>query len=139
MSKSISSLTVLFEDPFWIGIYERECGGSIEVCKITFGSEPRDYEVYDFIMQNFHRLRFSPSVEAGTFDEKRVNPKRMQREIQKQIQVTSISTKAQQALSLQREQQKQEHKALSREERELEEKRRFEFQTEKRKAKHSGH
>lgn len=139
MSENISSLTVLFEDPFWIGIYEREGEGSIEVCKITFGAEPRDYEVYDFIMQNFHRLRFSPSVETETFDEKRVNPKRMQREIQKQMQVTSISTKAQQALSLQREQQKLEHKALSREERELEEKHRFELHQEKRKAKHSGH
>ena len=139
MSKNISSLTVLFEDPFWIGIYEREGEGGIEVCKITFGAEPRDYEVYDFIMQNFHRLRFSPSVETETFDEKRVNPKRMQREIQKQMQVTSISTKAQQALSLQREQLKLTHKALSREERELEEKRRYEMQTEKRKAKHSGH
>ena len=139
MSKNISSLTVLFEDPFWIGIYEREGEGSIEVCKIIFGAEPRDYEVYDFIMKNFHRLRFSPSVETETFDEKRVNPKRMQREIQKQMQVTSISTKAQQALSLQREQRKLTHKALSREERELEEKRRYEMQTEKRKAKHSGH
>jgi hypothetical protein len=139
MSKSISSLTVLFEDPFWIGIYERESDGSVEVCKITFGAEPQDYEVYDFIIQNFHRLRFSPSVEAESFDKKRVNPKRMQREIQKQLQETSISTKAQQALSLQREQQKLTHKAASREERELEEKRRYELQTEKRKAKHSGH
>ena len=139
MDKSISSLTVLFEDPFWIGIYEREGEGSYEVCKITFGAEPRDYEVYDFIMQNFHRLRFSPSVETQSIDDKRVNPKRIQREIQKQLQETVISTKAQQALSLQREQQKLTRKAVSREELELEEKRRYELHQEKRKEKHSGH
>ncbi len=139
MYKSISSLTVLFEDPFWIGIYEREGENTYEVCKITFGAEPRDYEVYDFIMQNFHRLRFSPSVEAAAIDEKRVNPKRIQREIQKQMQETVISTKAQQALSLQREQQKLTNKAVSREERELEEKRRYELHQVKRKEKRSGH
>lgn len=38
-----SSLTILFEAPFWIGLYERTDGGKYEVCKITFGSEPKDY------------------------------------------------------------------------------------------------
>ena len=41
-----SSLTILFEAPFWIGLYERADSGKYEVCKITFGSEPKDYEVY---------------------------------------------------------------------------------------------
>ena len=35
----------LFEAPFWIGLYERTDNGRYEVCKITFGSEPKDYEV----------------------------------------------------------------------------------------------
>jgi len=139
MDKSISSLTVLFEDPFWIGIYEREYENDYAVCKITFGAEPKDYEVYDFIMENFNHLSFSPALQAETNNEKRVNPKRVQREIQKQLQDTGVSTKAQTAISLQREQQKLTHKALSREECELEKQRRFEMQQEKRKAKHSGH
>jgi len=139
MDKSISSLTVLFEDPFWIGIYEREYKSDYEVCKITFGAEPKDYEIYDFIMKNWNHLCFSPSIEAESGNEKRVNPKRIQREIQKQLQNNGVSTKAQAALSLQREQQKLTHQALSREERELEKQRRFEMQQEKRKAKRSGH
>ena len=139
MDKSISSLTVLFEDPFWIGIYEREYENDYAVCKITFGAEPKDYEVYDFIMKNWNHLSFSPSMEAEAHNEARVNPKRIQREIQKQLQDTGVSTKAQTAISLQREQQKLTHKALSREERELEKQRRFEMQQEKRKSKHSGH
>ena len=46
-----SSLTVMFEAPFWIGVYERFDEGYYEVCKITFGSEPKDYEVYDFLLK----------------------------------------------------------------------------------------
>lgn len=49
------SLTILFEDPFWIGLYERFGEDKYEVCKITFGAEPKDYEIYDFL-----RKRKSP-------------------------------------------------------------------------------
>ncbi len=35
-----SSLTILFENPFWIGLFERIDGNKYEVCKITFGAEP---------------------------------------------------------------------------------------------------
>ena len=44
--------TVLFENPFWIGLYERIEGERYEVCKITFGTEPKDYEVYDYFIAN---------------------------------------------------------------------------------------
>ena len=43
-----SCLTVLFEEPFWIGLYERRHNGYYEVCKITFGVEPKISEVYNF-------------------------------------------------------------------------------------------
>lgn len=39
-----SSLTILFESPFWIGLYEHIDNNKYEVCKITFGAEPKDYE-----------------------------------------------------------------------------------------------
>jgi hypothetical protein len=102
MQKTVSKLTVFFEKPFWVGIYEREYDGKYEVCKITFGAEPKDYEVHAFILKNYGRLRFSPSLEASKMDEKRINPKRMQREINKQLQNTGIGTKAQQALKVHR-------------------------------------
>ena len=59
-----SSLTILFEAPFWIGLYERTDNGKYEVCKITFGSEPKDYEVYEFLLKNWHKLKFSPPIQA---------------------------------------------------------------------------
>ncbi|MCI2057035.1 MAG: YjdF family protein [Oscillibacter sp.] len=139
MGASVSKLSVLFEDPFWIGLYEREDDGCYEVCKMTFGAEPKDYEVYAFLMQNWNRLRFSPSMEAEISAERRVNPKRMQRLIHKQVADIAIGTKAQQALKLQQEQGKLEHKIRSREQREAESKAQFELRQEKRKEKHKGH
>lgn len=35
-------LTVYFEDPFWVGVFERTQNGTLSVCKITFGAEPKD-------------------------------------------------------------------------------------------------
>lgn len=78
----LSSLTILFEAPFWIGLYERTDHIRYEVCKITFGSEPKDYEVYEFLSKNWHKLKFSPPIQAEVAIERKVNPKRMQREIQ---------------------------------------------------------
>ena len=43
-------LTVFFESPFWVGIFERIEDEQLTVSKITFGSEPKDNEIYDFIM-----------------------------------------------------------------------------------------
>lgn len=132
-------LTVFFDGLFWVGILERIRDGRLEACKITFGSEPKDYEIYGFLSQNWNQLKFSPPVDAGGKKETRVNPKRRQREVKKQLEMQGTGTKAQQALQLMREQGKLEHKAVSRREREAEKERKFELQQEKRKKKHRGH
>lgn len=139
MERIKSKLTVFFDHPFWIGIYEREGESGYEVCKITFGPEPRDYEVHNFILKNWEKLRFSPSMETASIVKTRVNPKRMQREVQKQLQDTGIGTKAQQALKLLQEQGKKERLVYNRMQREEEQERKFELRQEKRKEKHRGH
>lgn len=135
----MSKLTVFFEEPFWVGVCEREFDGRYEVCKVTFGAEPKDCEVYAFMLEEYSRLRFSPSLAAQAIADKRINPKRMQREISRQLLDTGVGTKAQQALKLQQEQGKLEHQARSREEREAQKERRFSLRQEKRKEKHRGH
>ncbi|MCI7129029.1 MAG: YjdF family protein, partial [Lachnospiraceae bacterium] len=45
MDKVSGKLTVFFEDPFWVGIFERIEDGRLSVAKVTFGAEPKDYEV----------------------------------------------------------------------------------------------
>lgn len=128
----------MFENPFWIGLYERIDGDKYEVCKITFGAEPKDYEVYDFLLKNWHKLKFSPLVKTDKVEEHKINPKRMQREINSQLENKGIGTKAQQALKLQHEQTKIERKTKSREQKEAEKERQFVLRQEKKKAKHRG-
>lgn len=52
MNKIVSRLTVFFENPFWVGIFGVEDKGSYDVCKITFGAEPKDYDIYEFMLKN---------------------------------------------------------------------------------------
>lgn len=140
MDKVSLIFRVFFEEPFWIGILERESEGRYEVGKTTFGAEPKDYEVYAWILRESTRLKFSPSMEMEKQAERQINPKRMQRKIQKQpASVNEVGTKAQQALKLQQEQGKLERKSRSRAQREAEKERQFELHQEKKKQKHRGH
>ena len=133
-----SSLTILFEDPFWIGLYERIDNGKYEVCKITFGAEPKDCEVYDFLLNRWRGLNFSPPTAAESITERKINPKRIRRQINSQLEAKGIGTKAQQALKLQQEQRKIERKTSSRAQKEAEKERQFALRQEKKKAKHRG-
>ena len=137
MDKVSGRLTVCFEAPFWVGIFECISDGKLSVCKVTFGAEPKDYEVYDFVLKNYYQLRFSPAV-ATNVKETGCNPKRIQREVRKQVQNAGIGTKSQQALKLQQEQLKTERKTVSREQREAEKQRQFDLKQHKRKEKHRG-
>lgn len=137
MDKVSGRLMVFFEEPFWVGVFERILEGKLSVCKVTFGAEPKDYEIYDFVLKNYYQLRFSSAV-ATEVKEIGRNPKRVQREIRKQVQNTGIGTKSQQALKLQKEQMKTEHKIVSREQREAEKEWKFELKQRKRTEKHRG-
>ncbi len=138
MDKASGKLTVYFEEPFWVGVFERIEDGKLSVAKVTFGAEPKDYEVQEYIQKCYFSLKFSPAVETVVKDIKR-NPKRMQREAKKQMQETGIGTKSQQALKLQQKHNKQERKVRSREKKEAEEQRMFELKQQKKREKHKGH
>lgn len=137
MDNIIGKLTVYFENPFWIGVFERTEKGRLSVAKITFGAEPKDQEVYEFILKYYYSLKFSPSVTTAVKEKKR-NPKRIQREIKRQLHNTGIGTKSQQALKLQQEQNKYERKTRSAEQKRTEKKHIFELKQQKRKEKHRG-
>lgn len=99
-----SKLTVFFDDPFWVGVYECSSNSLLEVARVVFGEEPKNYYVYYYFLENWCKLRFSPPVDDSMKAECKINPKRMQRAINKQLSQTGIGTKAQQALKLQHEQ-----------------------------------
>ena len=133
------SLTVMFDGSFWIGLFEIIDQNGLRACKVTFGAEPTEKEVMEFIDKNWHRLQFSQAVDVAPTTEIRKNPKRQLREAKKQMQSQGIGTKSQLALKLQQEQNKMERKQRSKAEREAEKQRQFDLRQAKKKEKHKGH
>ena len=132
-------VTVYFDDPFWAMLYEREGEGWYEASRTVFGAEPKDYEVYAFLLQNWKQLRFSPPVQAGERTHRPDNPKRRQRAARKAVEQVRTGTKAQQVLAAQREQGKQARRVRTREEKEREAEERYKKHRQKRREKHKGH
>ena len=50
MDKVLGKLLVFFETLFWVGVFECISKGKLFVCKVTFGAEPKDYKIYDFVL-----------------------------------------------------------------------------------------
>ena len=61
MNKGSQCLKVYFEDPFWVGVIERQADHKLEACKITFGSEPKETELLA-LLPRLRELPFSPAV-----------------------------------------------------------------------------
>ncbi len=133
-----ASLTVFFEGPFWVGVFERIKDGKLSVCKVTFGAEPKDYEVLKFVLEHYYELVFSPAMEVE-IRQAADNPKRRLRNVRRDLDKKGVGTKSQQALQKQREEMKAEHRQISRDERETEERRRFEMKQTRKKQKSRGH
>lgn len=136
MNRVSSTLTVFFEGPFWVGIFERVEDGMLSASRVVFGAEPKDGEIWEFVLKNHGKLTFSPAVESTLPKETR-NPQKARREAGKQL-AAGIGTKSQQALQRQREERKVERKSRSRAERMAEKERQFAMKQQKRKEKHRG-
>ena len=137
MKKISGKLTVFFENPFWVGIFEDFENDNLSVCKVTFGSEPKEYEIYDFILKKFYNLRFSNEMKSN-FSKKIKNPKRRQREIKKELQSKKSLKKSEEILKLQYKENKKERKIKTKEEKEAEKQRKFLLKQKKKKQKHKG-
>ncbi|HDF5575981.1 TPA: YjdF family protein [Clostridioides difficile] len=139
MDKISGKLTVLFEEPFWVGIFERQDGKKYEACRVVFGAELKEVEVYEFILERFFSLDFGSIKLEKNVTKDKIGYKRMQRKVKKEQEKETIGTKAQNALKLQYEERKQDRKNLAKNRKEEEKERLFNLKQEKRKAKHKGH
>ena len=131
------TLLVYFEDPFWIGVFQREEGGRLSTARVVFGAEPTNAEVLQWLLAHYHQLRFSPQVQSGRAVALANNPKRRQRQAAKAA-ATGLGTRAQQALQLQREVVKEARHEQQRTRRALNEQIKWERHQAKRKARHQG-
>ena len=89
MDKAAGRLTVFFEDPFWVGVFERSNGSRLSAAKVIFGAEPKDYEIYNFILNHYYDLQFSPAVDAIIKAAKK-NSKRVQWDIKRRWKMLGL-------------------------------------------------
>lgn len=137
MDRESSGLTVFFEDPFWVGVFEIRKDNMVRAARHVFGAEPTGREILEFVKNHFSDLKFSPAVSDAVRTEAK-NFKRAQREARKQISKTGTGTKSQEALKLQHEQFKSEAKKNLREQKVLKAKQKFELRQQKKKEKLRG-
>lgn len=132
-----TSLTVFFEDPFWIGIVERIEDGKLMAVKHVFGAEPSGIEILDYVKNHYDDLKFSPAVacDAGIH---KMNPKRAVKEARKSNASFGVGTKSQQALKLQHEELKKESAQSRRIQKAQKAELKFELKQQKKKEKHRG-
>lgn len=138
MDKVTVTLQVFFEDPFWIGICERVVLDKLSVSKITFGAEPKDYEIEEFVLRYWYLLSFCPATDTIVKHRDNLNPKRRQREVRNQMAHVGIGTKSQQVLKQQHEENKLARKVRTKEQKEAEADRQFILRQQKHKEKHKG-
>lgn len=132
-------LTVFYDGQFWVGVFEREEDGLLQAVRVIFGPEPREQEVYEWVLARYQRLRFGKALPVEPDAQRHINPKRLQRKVSRELQDTGVGTKAQQAMKLAQEAAKTARQQESREERRAAEQRKFELRQEKKKARHRGH
>lgn len=139
MEEVSAVFTVLFAEPFWIGLYERTDAEGYQACRTVFGSEPSDGQLYDWLQQAFSSLVFSPILAKECIVKTVRNPKRMQRQIQRQLrQPAELGTKAQQALKLQQEQSAALRKTKRKQQQLQRQEEQYAQKLQKKKAKHRG-
>ncbi len=139
MQISVSSTLTLYHDgQFWVGIIEHAEDGKLAVARIVFGTEPSDEEILRFIVDRWEKLTFfgDEESEPGKLAKK---PKRRMRDAAKALRKPAMSTKAQQAISAQRESMKIDSSRERSHRRQEEKQARFVQRAEKRKQKRRGH
>ena len=51
------TLTVFYEEPYWVGLVERTTDSLVEIGKATFGAEPSNAELTDFVLRKLDTVR----------------------------------------------------------------------------------
>ena len=138
MERVSIKLTIYFEEPFWVGIFERSIDEKFSVCKGVFGAEPKDNEIFGLVLNRYSKLKYSPEILYEKAFKEKVNPKRVQRDVKKQLNNKGVSTKSQQALKLQQEQNKTIRKIKTKEQKELEKEKLYSLRQQKKREKHKG-
>ena len=102
---------LLFEDPFWVGYFERQDENGVQTAKYIFGAEPTNAQLISFSHHDYPHLQFLTSQSCSPSVNSPINYKRRQREIRKQMTSPVNHTHSQEIY--QRELEKEKQKANS--------------------------
>jgi Protein of unknown function (DUF2992) len=134
--------TIFLDKRFWVATFERTDKEGFAVAKHIFGAEPTDAEVYAFILEHYHELKFGEPKEFK-LQIKRLNPKRVQREVRREMERAKEemrpSTMAQDYMKEELEKKKKEKKRISSAEKKARRDEQFALKQQKKKEKQRGH
>ena len=135
------SLTIYHDGQFWVGIIEVVEDGRLRAFRYVFGAEPKDSEILDFIYYKLLNI-INQSIHSGLDvkgkSNKKINPKRLQRQVAKEINKLGISTKAQEAMKQEYGEKKKSKKKRAKQYREELKEQKYLMKKQKAKAKHKG-
>ncbi|MEI1420942.1 YjdF family protein [Bacillus cabrialesii] len=137
----VMKLTVYYDGQFWVGVIEAVNSGKLRAFRHVFGKEPKDPEVLDFVHhQLLHTI--SQTEQEGVSlkgqPQKKINPKRLQRQVSKEVKHAGVTSKAQEAIKLELEARKQKKKQCTKEMREHVKEQKYILRKQKAKKKHRG-
>ncbi|MFH7817772.1 DUF2992 family protein [Neobacillus thermocopriae] len=135
------TLTIYYDGQFWIGVIEFHENEKLKAFRHIFGAEPNDTEVLEFVndrLLNIINNRKQIGIEDKKKLKKKINPKRLQREVAKEMQNFGVSTKAQEAIKQEMELRKLESKKRKKECNEALKQKKWELKKQKAKQKHKG-
>ena len=134
--------TIFFEKRYWVGTFERTDKDGYAVARHIFGAEPSDPEIYEFVLNHYHELKFGELKEVN-IQIQRMNPKRVQREVRLEMErmkeTTNPSTIAQDYMREEIEKKKKEKKRVSSAEKQARKDEQFALKQLKKREKQRGH
>ncbi|AMG64889.1 MULTISPECIES: YjdF family protein [Staphylococcus] len=133
-------LSILHDGQFFIGLVEYRKGQKVKFVKYTFGVEPDDEVVLQFITNHLLACLDNAEVEINSKPPKKhLNPKRLQRRVAKEQKQPKDLTKAQMALKEEQQRKKKRRKQRYKADKEAEKAYKRRVKRIKAKEKHKGH
>ncbi len=133
-------LSIFHDGQFFVGLIECKAGSKSKFVKYTFGTEPDDGEVIYFIENHLLIMIDNTKTSIRTKRKKRkINPKRLQRQVSKEQKKPKDFTKAQMAIKEEQELNKKLSKKRSKAKRDFIKERKRAIKKNKAKEKHKGH
>ncbi|MCI2848413.1 DUF2992 family protein [Staphylococcus hominis] len=133
-------LTIFHDGQFFIGLVEYTKNKKSVLAKYTFGTEPDRETILKFIDKELLNLiNKSKAITKNKSSRKKINPKRLQRQVAKEQKKKVITTQSQKALKKEQELKKKNSKKRNKQQKEEKKARKRKIKKQKAKEKHKGH